>query len=385
MIAYNRQSLDNLEIQKEAREAFEKQLLSADEYSRILGAHTHHFYLPNFFIRIGLFILTVIVGLFGLWILVLIDNDLGTGKIERMLIVCGVMAYGALELFIHKRKMKGSGVDDSLLWMASLFIVLGVTLYVNDSFRAVPLYSLILAVALFGMGRYADRGMTLVAYGAFLCLIFYKATAWGELARAILPFFVIALSMGLYLLFTRFCSKPGLRHYHSCFTLLRVATLISLYGGGNYFAVRELNGVLSGHSGPIALGWLFWAFTLILPAAYMVRGMQKKDRLFIWVGLATTTATIFTIRYYYHVVPVELVMIAGGIVLITGVYGIFRYLQAPKHGLTGAASDAHPMEHLPVEGIVLAESFRNLGAQPADPGVRFGGGSTGGGGAGGQY
>lgn len=79
-------------------------------------------------------------------------------------------------------------------------------------------------------------------------------------------------------------------------------------------------------------------------------------------------------------------MIIGGVILHAGIYGLARYLRTPKHGFTAEAPDhPHALEQLPVEWIILVESFSNTAAQPADPGVRFGGGTTGGGGAGGQY
>ncbi|MBS1661314.1 MAG: hypothetical protein JST68_09730 [Bacteroidetes bacterium] len=382
MIAYNRESLDNLDIQVQAMEAFDKKLLPAEEYDRIRAAHPYHFYLPNFFVRIGLFILTMIAAACGLGLLLLMG--VGSGGFGTIAVIYAALAYGALELFIHGQKMYGSGVDDALLWLASICFLSGIAAADDFDLHPATLSLITLLVAFICVLRYADRLMTLVAYGALLCLVFYTAAALGPIARAILPFLIMALSIGFYLLFTSLENKHSLRHYRSCILLLRVASLLSLYAAGNYFVVREANEYISHHPGPIALGWLWWLFTILIPIFYIVKGIQKKDALFLWTGMALVTATVFTVRYYYHIMPMESIMIIAGSLLIAGVYAVHRYLRTPKHGFTSAQPDyKHPLTDLPAEAIILAETFKNT--PTTTTGVQFGGGTTGGGGAGGQY
>jgi hypothetical protein len=387
MIAYNRQSLDNLDLQTEAQDAFEKKIISSGEYDRIRAAYPFHFYLPNFFVRIGFFILTAIAAACGLGIFLLMGlGGASEGVLYGIVVVYGLLAYGALELFIYNRKFHGSGVDDALLWIGALLIQQGISLSAGRSMHQTSYQGLILVIALLGMLRYTDRVMTLVAYGAFLNLVFSIVLGWGPAAQAFLPFLIIGLSIGGYFLFTRLQTIGSARHYRSCLQVLRIATLLSLYAAGNYYVVRELNASLSGSSGPVALGWLWWLLTAGIPVFYIVKGVQKKDTLFLWTGMALVAGTIFTLRYYYHVLPAEIAMIIGGIVLIAGVYGLTRYLRTPKHRFTAAAPDyPHVLENLPVEGLVLAESFSTVAAPTPDTGVRLGGGTTGGGGAGGQY
>jgi hypothetical protein len=382
MIAYNRQSLDNLHLQLEAQDAFEKKIITSNEYNLIRVAYPFHFYLPNFFVRIGFFILTTIAAACGLGLFMLMGMEGSSERIfNGIMVVYGLLAYGALELFIYNRKFYGSGVDDALLWVGALLVEIGIGGNIHPTGQA----SLILLITLVGMLRYADRVMTLFAYAAFLSLVFITVKDSGP-GRALLPFLIIGLSIGGYFLFTWLRTKGSLRHYRSCLQVLRVATLLSLYAAGNYYVIRELNTVLSGASSPIALGWLWWLLTAGIPIFYIVKGVQKKNTLFLWTGMALIAVTIFTVRYYYHVLPAEIAMVIGGIVLIAGVYGLTRYLRTPKHGFTADAPDhPHVLENLPVEGLVLAESFSTVATPTPDTGVRFGGGTTGGGGAGGQF
>jgi len=384
MIAYNRQSLDNLDLQQQARETFEKGLITGEEYDRIRAAYPYSFYHPDFFIRIGLFILTLIAAaaVLGLFLLA------APGAAEQSALILGAIAILVLELFINQRRMNGSGVDDALLWVAFTLLLAGINFISTARITPAGESGLVLVLALIATVRYADHGMALVAYGAFLCLIFFTVDPRGPVARAVLPFLIMGLSMGCYFLFTLLHKKTTFRHYRSCLHLLRLATLLSLYAAGNYYVVRELNSMisLSGVNGPVAFGWLWWSLTALVPIFYIVRGVQKKDVLWLWTGMALAAASIVTVRYYYHLLPTEIVMVAGGIVLIAGVYGLSRYLRTPKQGFTAAVSGhPYPLADWPVEGLIVAESFKGIAAQPADGGTHFGGGDTGGGGAGGQY
>ncbi len=61
-----------------------------------------------------------------------------------------------------------------------------------------------------------------------------------------------------------------------------------------------------------------------------------------------------------------------------------RYLQAPRYGITDKPLDIENIEGgLQVESLVVAETFNEVPSP--DEGFRFGGGSTGGGGATGQF
>ncbi len=119
---------------------------------------------------------------------------------------------------------------------------------------------------------------------------------------------------------------------------------------------------------------------------YVVAGIRKKDVILLWTGLGLVAGAVFTVRYYYHILPAELAMIAAGSILIIGAYGLIRYLQPSKHGFTSLAPDEpHLLANLPVESLILAETFRSVATPPTDQGGSFGGGSGGGAGASGTY
>ena len=94
--------------------------------------------------------------------------------------------------------------------------------------------------------------------------------------------------------------------------MLAFLSLITTYAAVNYFAVRELSNLLFDLHLPegasIPGGWFFWLTTILIPPLYIFRALKTKDSLMLRTGLFLLTATIFTIRYYYSVAPVEVVM-----------------------------------------------------------------------------
>src|SRR6185437_16436415 len=120
MIAYNRQSLVNRDIQQEAAKALAKDIISGEEDQRVRETYPVKLYIPNIFIRIGLFLLTVLAVACGIGLSMLITEG-GAG----LVILWGIICYGALELFIARQYLYRAGVDDALVWTAGTLIFTG--------------------------------------------------------------------------------------------------------------------------------------------------------------------------------------------------------------------------------------------------------------------
>jgi hypothetical protein len=168
-----------------------------------------------------------------------------------------------------------------------------------------------------------------------------------------------------------------------------VVALVCFYLAGNYFVVREIGDnmfALNLKEGErIPFGWLFWALTVGIPMFYMLRGVQKKDAVFLRVGLLLLAVMVITIRYYYHVMPIEVALLLGGGVMIGVAYFLIRYLAQPRNGFTyEEEKDASPINKLQVEALIINQTFSTPQA-PETTGTKFGGGSGGGAGAGGDY
>jgi hypothetical protein len=387
MIAYNKLWLDNVQLQQEAEREFDESCISKEENEAIKKNYPVGFYMPNPFVRIGLFVLTVIIAAFTLGLFSLLFLSGGFESFGALSVVFGIITYAALELMVNKNHCK-SGVDDALLWMTAAFIVGGI----NASANVPPLANawIILLVALLLSLRFINVLMSAVACVALAAVIFYSYIRFGDIAKATTPFLIMIVCSRIYLLSKKLLRMEQWRHYNNCITVVSITALVCFYIAGNYFIVRESSIALfnlhlqDGQS--IPSGWLFWIFTILIPPVYILRGIQKKDAGLLRTGLLLVAGMIFTVRYYYHIASIETAMAVGGIVMIAIAYVLIKYLYEPKYGFTyREQEDKLFIDKLQIENLVIAESFTGPSVQPAAGNTEFGGGSGGGGGASGGY
>jgi len=159
--------------------------------------------------------------------------------------------------------------------------------------------------------------------------------------------------------------------------------------------IREGRVALLGidYAGPPPLGWFFIAFTALVPLAYIVQGLRRADRMLLVLGLLAVGFSVFTLRFYRSLMPAPLAATLAGAVLSAGAGAALRYLRPGRHGLTStpdAAEEpapddaANPLSPANLEALVTAHA--NPAAAPAPaPGLEFGGGQFGGGGASSNY
>lgn len=388
MIAYNRKSLDNLAIHEEAAVALRSNLILQTEMEDIVKAYPVNLYSPNVFIRIGLFVLTamIILMVFGLFCLMILGSS-GNG-FGILAIFISLLTYGGLEMLIHEKKHYRSGVDDAMIWSGMAFTVAAVNL-LSDSLSFLGQAVLVFVLSTYYLLRFGNRLMGCLAFIALSGIVFYGLLPLGNTAKTVMPFLLMAISLGVYWLMKKYKNKVLIKHYNTCCTYIEILALVATYVCGNYFVVREVSnsmfdlGLKEGES--IPGGWIFWILTVLIPVVYVFRGIQKKDAILIRTGLLLVAAIVFTVRYYYHFTPLESAMTIGGVILIGVAYGITKYLTPPKHGFTNAESDSHaPDGLLQVESLVVVETFGNT-APEGEKQFDFGGGSSGGAGASGQY
>lgn len=388
MIAYSKNWLRNLQIGSEAEEAFYKECISEAELAAIKNHYPVGFYTPNFFIRVGLFILTVVIAAFTLGLLFLItfsssnlDSPIG------LLFFFTALCYGALEFFVKQKHHYRSGVDDALLWVTVICFAAGLS--GSDNLPMLGYAVLLFVLSGYLSLRFGDALMSALACLSGFAILFYAYLELGTMAKLTLPFVLMAAAAVLYLGWQRMAKRASALYYQRCLLVVRVTALLGFYAAGNYFVVREVSnylfkGNLQDAQG-IPFGWLFWALTVGVPLLYMYKGVQKKDPVFLRVGLLLIAAMLFTIRYYYNLMPLEIAMVIGGMKMITAAYMLIRYLRQPRRGFSyKEEKDYSSINKLQVEALVINQTFGTPQA-PEATGTQFGGGSGGGAGASGQY
>ncbi|WP_343704701.1 hypothetical protein [Chitinophaga sp.] len=382
MIIYHKQDLDHTLLQEEVQAAYKKGCVTKEEYLQILQQYPSRLYTPNPFIRIGLFVLTALVALFsfGLFALLFSSGLTGEEALGGFCLFFSLVTYGGLEAFVRAKYHYRSGVDDALAWCAAGLALTGAVLVSGLDMDTVVFCALAAALGLFFALRFLNVLMGLAAFAGLIGVVFF---ALVYTAPDALPFAVMALSLGVYLGARRYGTSP---YYGNMLQLLQVAALAMLYVVGNYFVVKETRNELFGTAaGAMPAGWLFWLLTVLMPVIYIYLGIRKKDKVLLRTGLVLIAAVVFTIRYYYSVLPLETAMAMGGAAMMLLAYALLRYLAVPKHGFSSEVTDeAETLKGLQIaESLVIAQTFKEV-PQPGG-GFEFGGGTSSGGGAGAEY
>ena len=138
----------------------------------------------------------------------------------------------------------------------------------------------------------------------------------------------------------------------------------------------------------VKFAWLFYAFTFLVPFLFLLTALRNRDRLMLRIGMGTAVLAVLTYRYYHSLLPAEIALTLAGAFLISLAYFSIRFLKTPlaaeRYGLTYLdGNEAEQDEALNAEAALLSH---NLGhTDQPEPGVEFGGGDFGGGGAGNRY
>ncbi|WP_126243519.1 hypothetical protein [Chitinophaga rhizosphaerae] len=382
MLIYNTAELDNALIRQEADDAKAAGVIVQGTAERIKAAHPYTLYSPNIFVRIGLGLATVLCVLLATGLFFLLMMDGAIRSIEIFFLVWGVLAYGTLEMWMSGHRHYRSGVDDGLTWVSAVYIAGAlVALMENDS--PVLLFILLTALASWYTVRTSDPGIALCGWVCGIMIVVYGAIAYIPGARYLLPFLVMGISAGAYLLFTRIQRNFRFRHYDLCLDVLRLGTLATLYLAGNYYVVHIAGMELLGMEGEPPLPWLFWTLSIAIPPVYIWMGLLRKDRIPLAMGLILIAMAVFTIRAYHAVMPIETAMVLGGIFLVGVSYFVHRYLKKPKHGFTTEAMHTRSFGAQQLEGLIIAETMQPT--PQAGEAFQFGGGSGGGGGASNEF
>jgi uncharacterized membrane protein YgcG len=390
MKAYNTQWSVNDFIQNMAKKWLHRGFLSQEQFVDIQKNYQVDYNNPNIFLKIGLFIFTNLAasfsgGLFALFLSGVFGNYTQLGFIIESILL-GVGFVFILEFLIKNNKLYHSGVDNALLYMAlGAFCTAIFFIFENAKIPSWFIYGLALPFFIIATIRYADVLVAASAYFLSLTIVVLISLdfSWGKI---FLPFIVMIFSGGAYFIIEKGTQRTDYLYYQNCLSVLKILALATLYLGGNYLIVREgnakINDISDLVSPQIAFAGLFYFFTLIIPIIYIFFGLKKHDRYLLIIGLLAVAFSIFTYRFYFSVLPPEIALTVGGIVLIA-LSGVCIYsLRKPKYALT--STNDGEREGLNLESMVLSQVIQSKIPQQGDT-FQFGGGDAGGGGAGGEY
>lgn len=387
MIAHDKSLLNNLSLLEEANSLQAGGFISKEQNTLIkknLSGFKRH---DNILVRLGFFLLGsfLYVSICGTFSLMGIDGGQTFWKICFYLFaIVGFVGSNILA----NQKYYGHGLDDAfnLGALLNLGIAIGIT---TDGYEAVIAFFMAIASFLIYL-RYIHLPSALIFCLASSAVLFFGMFEFGAMGKTILPFVAMLFSAVFYFFTKKKLNNLSLNYYDKGVLLANSFCLILFYLSCNYLVVRELSVMLLGnkiHPGKdIPFAFFFYAFTIIVPIVYLTQALKTKDRIMLWISFLAIAFSIYTIRFYHSVLPIEVALTLGGLVLFSIAYFSMKKLKDKESGLTfkpGRINNSNAF--LNAEMLIVASQF-GLKPETVDQSpMEFGGGGFSGGGSGGSF
>jgi len=311
-----------------------------------------------------------------------------------LLLVFGAMVYAAAEFTAARAPFYRHGIEEAFAFCSVVLLCLGLQGAVFDQLNqplgaAQSLLTVAGAIASFLIYRRFGYQYALAAAMVFAAFVPQHWTGSDTLQRL-----TIAAVYGAGLIATviarrahrfdylgeEYATSEALLWLGLYLTVnLRLSSLAALrewFGDAASPATPTLNF-------PAAFYWTTYAAIWLLPAAVLRRGLLRKDRLTVGLGVILALLTIITNKPYLGLPRHTWDPMLLGVLLIGLAAGLRRWLDAGPDGVRNgftarrlSARDRDLTNALPVLSMMVTPT-----PSATEPPTHFGGGSTGGGGA----
>lgn len=388
MIVYDKKKLDNEIlvdkadvlykggfINKEQKKFIEKELPVLKNQSNIL-------------VRAGFFLLGCLLYLSICGAISVVGLNAEDAYLQICCYLFAVVGFIGTEL-LAAQNYHNHGLDDAFILGAllNIGIAIGIT---TEGYEAVIAFFVAIG-ALFMFIRYVHLLSMLVFCIGVTAFLFFVMFEFGAIGKTILPFTAMIFAGVFYFLTKREINRLTESYYYNGLLLANSFCLVLFYLSCNYLVVRELSTELLGTEvkpgTDIPFAFFFYAFTFIVPAIYLVWALKAKDRIMLWISFWAIAFSIFTIRFYYSVLPIEIAFTLGGLVLFVIAYFSIKVLKEKESGLTFRPDRINHSENfLNTEALVIASTFgMKPEVKPSELPMEFGDGGFSGGGSGGSF
>lgn len=355
----------------------------------------------NIFLRLVLFLFTLIIAGAGagLFFVVFLSrpSDRPTGV---FFLIFAAVCYAAAEAAVSQARLYRYGIEEALAVCSVGFLCAGMRLafFSGSGYSVKPDAALALvpaAGAVFSLWMWRRFGLWYAFLAAMIFVVFLPGywTSSGEAQRVIIAlFYVIGLA-----------GVAAVRSHHRFDYLEKAYSLVEAFLWlGTYLAINlklsSMNlpaqwwvGTRTTAEFARPFYWGTWVLIWCLPPIVLARGIRQKDRFVIAVGGILAVLTCVSNKPYLgwprHTWDP---MLLG--ILLTGVAVFLRRWLARgsggiRHGFTAARVSGKDRQWMNIGATVLGPLPHSItpDPQPSNPDFRFGGGQTGGGGAGGDF
>jgi hypothetical protein len=399
MKAYNETWIRNRAVVQQAEQWYRQRLLTDVQIEKTRAEFPFDFRQTNGFLEVGIFLFTV-VAILSCYLLPataisgLLD-DRGTSSVFNIGFGMGLGVLGLV--LINKWQLYRNGVDNAFVVMQMGFMAFGFNQLLPEN-MTIAMYCLFtLPLLLLILWYYGDTLIAFFVMATFYTFVFNGMLqfSWG---RTALPFVMMGVSALLFVLLRRVDRSA---YYADPLNLMEWVALIILAASGNYFVVRELNGLLlelpvrqlaNDRAPQIGLPWLFWLLTFIIPAVYLRQGLTRKNRMLLILGVLGLIGAVITVHNYLALVPLNVALTVGGLLLIGWAVAGIRFLRRPsgervhfRNGFTDDPDYESPDQFFVNIGTIAAIQGAAGTPHPPKQEIQFGGGDFGGGGSEGKY
>lgn len=386
MIVFDKQLLENTFLLEQAKRLHDQCFISKEQLQDIKQKLPVLKSNSNILIRIGFFILGNFLFSSISGVIALVIMGLAESHFWIMMLLYTLLGIGASEFLAKEQLQFGYGLDDAfILGFQALFCAtLGI------AFES-PMAAFI-GLAFIGLAaciRYVHTLSIILSLIGITGTICYAVLELKLVASAFLPFILCLLAVLIYSIYLKFSKDKKLYYYVNPILVLQGFSLLLGYFSMNYLVVRELSESLLGlaiaNGKDIPFAYLFYVFTFLIPVSYIVYSLYSKNRLMLIIGLLTFGFSIFTIRFYYHILPVEVALLLGGTVLFAISYLAIRKLNDKETGLTFKPVRGSQTDMLKNFEAIIVATHVSLEPMESESKMPFGGGGFSGGGSGGNF
>jgi hypothetical protein len=388
MIVYDKNLLDNLALVEEANSLQAAGFISKEQKDLIKKELPAFKRQSNILVRLGFFLLGSFLYSSICSVVTLIGLSSERIFFEICCYIFAIIGFAGAE-FLAKQNYYEHGLDDAFILGAVLNV--GVAIAINTEGYEIAIAFSVAVASFLAYRRYLHLLSILIFCLASSAFLFYGMFEFGAIGKAILPFTAMLVSLAFYFFTKKSINNLTESYYYKGLIWANSFCLILFYLSCNYLVVRELsvmllgNEVLPGTDIPFAV--FFYAFTFIVPVIYLLQALKTKDRIMLWISFLAIGFSIFTVRFYYSVLPIEVALTLGGLVLFTIAYFSIRKLKEKENGLTFKPDRINNSNtFLNAEALIVASTFGlKPEVKPANSPMDFGGGGFSGGGSEGTF
>jgi len=389
MIIHDKNLLNKLALTEEA-DSLENAGFISKEQKKIIKNELPSFKVQNnILVRLGFFLL----GSFLYSSICSVISLIAISGSESFFKICcylfAIVGIVGAELLANQ-KFYRHGLDDAFI-LGILLNIGGAVFLTTENFNTGLVPAIVVAIASFiTYKRYLHLPSMVVFCLSCTAVLFFGMYEIGDIGKSVLPFAAMLVSAGFYFFTKKSIKNLTEVYYYSALLFANSFCLVLFYLSCNYLVVRELSSellgtdVLPGQDIPFA--YFFYAFTLIVPIIYLFQALKTKDRIMLWISFLAIAFTIFTIRFYYSVLPIEVALTLGGLALFGIAYFSIQKLKNKESGLTFKPDRINNSNaFLNAQTLIVASTFGLKPEIKTDSPMDFGGGGFSGGGSDGSF